>query len=215
MNQENPALVLSRSDPPSLRSYPGSKLATGFTVAVKWELDPTVKKQIEAGEPFDLVIINPNLVQDLTALGVARDRDVSLFRLRIQPGHSTDDGALSRRRSRGHGLFARPCPVFSQDVRETQLRGVIGETYGRGRRLGRRLPLDGRRLGSARSEGRLPAGPEQESEQLHSPPRNGDDEWRGNRNADLLCRTASRDVFAEHGLPQAYSGWRQTSQAAG
>ena len=38
---------------------------------------------------------------------------------------------------------------------------------------------------------------------------------RGNRNADLLCRTASRDVFAEHGLPQAYSGWRQTSQAAG
>ncbi|TIT03178.1 substrate-binding domain-containing protein [Mesorhizobium sp.] len=43
--------------------------ATGFTVAVKWELNPTVKKHIEAGEPFDLVIINPNLVQDLTALG--------------------------------------------------------------------------------------------------------------------------------------------------
>jgi molybdate transport system substrate-binding protein len=43
--------------------------ATGFTVAGKWELNPTVKKQIEAGEPFDLVITNPNLVQDLTALG--------------------------------------------------------------------------------------------------------------------------------------------------
>nr|WP_292240969.1 gamma-glutamylcyclotransferase [Mesorhizobium sp.] len=43
-----------------------------------------------------------------------RDRDVSLFRLRIKHGHSTDDGALSRRRSRGHGLFARPCPVFPQ-----------------------------------------------------------------------------------------------------
>ncbi|MBM2713164.1 substrate-binding domain-containing protein [Mesorhizobium caraganae] len=42
---------------------------TGFTVAVKWELNPTVKKRIEAGEPFDLVIINPNLVQDLAALG--------------------------------------------------------------------------------------------------------------------------------------------------
>ena len=43
--------------------------ATGYTVVVKWELNPIVKKQIEAGEPFDLVIINPNLVQDLTALG--------------------------------------------------------------------------------------------------------------------------------------------------
>ena len=36
--------------------------------AVKWDLNPTVKKQIEGGEPFDLVIINPNLVQDLIAL---------------------------------------------------------------------------------------------------------------------------------------------------
>ncbi|MEI1252354.1 molybdate ABC transporter substrate-binding protein [Rhizobium aouanii] len=43
--------------------------ATGFTVAPKWELNPVVKKQIEAGESFDLVITNPNLVQDLTALG--------------------------------------------------------------------------------------------------------------------------------------------------
>lgn len=45
------------------------KTATGFTVAVKWELNPTVKKEIEAGEPFDLVITNPNLVQDLAAAG--------------------------------------------------------------------------------------------------------------------------------------------------
>ncbi|TCL62699.1 substrate-binding domain-containing protein [Rhizobium sp. BK251] len=43
--------------------------ATGFTVAVKRELNPTVKKQIEAGEPFDVVITNPNLVDDLTASG--------------------------------------------------------------------------------------------------------------------------------------------------
>ncbi|GLR60368.1 molybdate ABC transporter substrate-binding protein [Rhizobium indigoferae] len=43
--------------------------ATGFTVAVKWELNPVVKKQIEAGESFDLVITNPNLIEDLTALG--------------------------------------------------------------------------------------------------------------------------------------------------
>lgn len=43
--------------------------ATGYTVAAKFEPNPTVKKQIEAGEPFDLVIINPHMVQDLTALG--------------------------------------------------------------------------------------------------------------------------------------------------
>ncbi len=43
--------------------------ATGYSVAVKFELNPTVRQQIEAGEPFDLVITNPNLVQDLTALG--------------------------------------------------------------------------------------------------------------------------------------------------
>ncbi len=42
---------------------------TGHTVTVKFELNPTVKKQIEAGEPFDLVIINPHMVQDLSALG--------------------------------------------------------------------------------------------------------------------------------------------------
>ncbi|MDK1494092.1 substrate-binding domain-containing protein [Sinorhizobium sp. 7-81] len=43
--------------------------ATGYNVAVKFELNPTVKKQIEAGEPFDLVIINPHMVQDLAAMG--------------------------------------------------------------------------------------------------------------------------------------------------
>jgi molybdate transport system substrate-binding protein len=43
--------------------------ATGLTVAARWELNPTVKRQIEAGAPFDLVITNPNLVQDLVALG--------------------------------------------------------------------------------------------------------------------------------------------------
>ncbi|RXT28960.1 molybdate ABC transporter substrate-binding protein [Rhizobium leguminosarum] len=43
--------------------------ATGITVAAQWALNPAVKKQIEAGEAFDLVITNPNLVQDLTALG--------------------------------------------------------------------------------------------------------------------------------------------------
>ncbi|MCF6098823.1 molybdate ABC transporter substrate-binding protein [Mesorhizobium muleiense] len=43
--------------------------ATGLSVANKWELNPTVKAQIERGQPFDLVITNPNLVRDLTATG--------------------------------------------------------------------------------------------------------------------------------------------------
>lgn len=42
---------------------------TGYRVAAMFDLNPTVKKQIEAGEPFDLVIINPHMVQDLSALG--------------------------------------------------------------------------------------------------------------------------------------------------
>lgn len=41
----------------------------GYTVAARWALNPAVKKQVEAGEVFDLVITNPNLVQDLTTLG--------------------------------------------------------------------------------------------------------------------------------------------------
>ncbi len=43
--------------------------ATGLRVAATFELNPIVKKQIEAGAAFDLVITNPNLVEDLTALG--------------------------------------------------------------------------------------------------------------------------------------------------
>jgi len=55
--------------PAILALIPEFEAATGLTVAAKWELNPVVKKQIEAGEPFDLVIINPNLVQDLADLG--------------------------------------------------------------------------------------------------------------------------------------------------
>jgi molybdate transport system substrate-binding protein len=42
---------------------------TGFKVAARWEVNPLVKRQVEAGEPFDLVITNPNLIEDLIALG--------------------------------------------------------------------------------------------------------------------------------------------------
>ena len=52
---------------------------TGLTVAVKWELNPMVRKQIEAGEPFDLVITNPALVQELTALGKVKPGSQAAF----------------------------------------------------------------------------------------------------------------------------------------
>ena len=69
MNQEIRLFGAIAVRPAVLALISQFETATGFTVAVKWELNPTVKKQIEAGEPFDLVITNPNLVQDLTALG--------------------------------------------------------------------------------------------------------------------------------------------------
>ena len=69
MNQEIRLFGAIAVRPAVLALISQFETATGFTVAAKWELNPTVKKQIEAGEPFDLVIINPNLVQDLTALG--------------------------------------------------------------------------------------------------------------------------------------------------
>src|SRR5688572_12604477 len=69
MNQEIRLFGAIAVRPAVLALISQFETATGFTVAVKWELNPTVKKQIEAGERFDLVIINPNLVQDLIALG--------------------------------------------------------------------------------------------------------------------------------------------------
>jgi molybdate transport system substrate-binding protein len=69
MNQEIRLFGAIAVRPAVLALIPQFETATGLTVAVKWEVNPTVKKQIEAGEPFDLVIINPHMVQDLTALG--------------------------------------------------------------------------------------------------------------------------------------------------
>ncbi|MER9251453.1 substrate-binding domain-containing protein [Mesorhizobium sp. M0598] len=69
MNQEIRLFGAIAVRPAILALIPRFETATGFTVAVRWELNPTVKKQIEAGEAFDLVITNPDLVQDLTASG--------------------------------------------------------------------------------------------------------------------------------------------------
>ncbi|MES0030904.1 substrate-binding domain-containing protein [Mesorhizobium sp. M0040] len=69
MNQEIRLFGAIAVRPAILALIPRFETGTGFTVAVRWELNPTVKKQIEAGEAFDLVITNPDLVQDLTASG--------------------------------------------------------------------------------------------------------------------------------------------------
>lgn len=69
MNQEIRLFGAVAVRPAVLALVSQFEAATGYTVSAKFELNPTVKKQIEAGEPFDLVIINPHMVQDLTALG--------------------------------------------------------------------------------------------------------------------------------------------------
>lgn len=58
--------------PAVLALLPRFEAATGLKVAVKWALNPAIRKEIEAGEAFDLVITNPDHVEDLTALGKIR-----------------------------------------------------------------------------------------------------------------------------------------------
>ncbi|MGX5848758.1 molybdate ABC transporter substrate-binding protein [Mesorhizobium sp. PL10] len=69
MNQEIRLFGAIAVRPAVLALISQFETAAGFTVATEWDLNPIVKKRIEAGERFDLVIINPNLVLDLIALG--------------------------------------------------------------------------------------------------------------------------------------------------
>jgi len=55
--------------PAILALVPQFQAATGYAVIPRWELNPIVKRQLAAGEPFDLVIINPNLVAELASEG--------------------------------------------------------------------------------------------------------------------------------------------------
>lgn len=71
---------------------PQFEAATGYTVTAKWELNPIVRKQIEAGETFDLVIINPNFVQDLAASGKVKAGSEAPFG-RIAMGVATKAGS--------------------------------------------------------------------------------------------------------------------------
>ncbi len=65
---------------------------SGCKVAVRWELNPTVRKQIEAGEPFDLVITNPDLIEELTALGKVKAGSQVAFG-RIAMGVAAKEGS--------------------------------------------------------------------------------------------------------------------------
>ncbi len=69
MNREIRLVGAIAVRPAILALLPEFEAATGYTVAPRWDLNPIIRQQLEAGEPFDLVVINPNLVADLAALG--------------------------------------------------------------------------------------------------------------------------------------------------
>jgi molybdate transport system substrate-binding protein len=79
MNQEIRLYGAMAVRPAVVALTPQFEAATRYKVAAKWDLNPTVKEKIEAGEPFDLVITNPNLVQGLIALGKVEARTQVAF----------------------------------------------------------------------------------------------------------------------------------------
>ncbi|MET3590745.1 molybdate transport system substrate-binding protein [Mesorhizobium shonense] len=101
--------------PAVLALIPRFEAATAYTVAVKFELNPTVKKQIEAGEAFDLVIINQHMVQDLTALG------------RVKPGSQVAFGRISMGVAAKAG--SRPLDIGSVKAFEHALKSARSIAY--------------------------------------------------------------------------------------
>ncbi|OWV64691.1 molybdate ABC transporter substrate-binding protein [Rhizobium sp. R339] len=101
--------------PAVLALIPRFEAATGLTVAAKWEVNPAVKKQIDAGEPFDLVIINPPMVDDLIASG------------KVEPGSHVAFGRI------GMGVAARagsrPLDIGSVEAFKHALRSAGSIAY--------------------------------------------------------------------------------------
>lgn len=69
---------------------------SGHKVAARFELNPAVKKLIEQGEPFDVVVVNPEFVEELTKLGKVRAATDSDFGripmgVAIKPGVAKPD----------------------------------------------------------------------------------------------------------------------------
>jgi molybdate transport system substrate-binding protein len=66
---------------------PDFEKKSGHKVSVKFEVNPVVKKQIEAGETFDVVLVNPEFVDELTKLGkVAQGSGESFGRIGMGVG---------------------------------------------------------------------------------------------------------------------------------
>lgn len=101
--------------PAILALIPQFQTATGFTVVVRWELNPALKKQIEAGEPFDLVITNPNLVEDLTVLG------------KVKPGSQIAFGRIAMGVAAKAG--SRPLDIGSGEAFERALKNARSIAY--------------------------------------------------------------------------------------
>ncbi|GAA3112492.1 molybdate ABC transporter substrate-binding protein [Rhizobium viscosum] len=78
--------------PVVLAVIPRFEATTGYKVAVRWELNPIVRRQIEAGEPFDLVITNPDLIGELSALGKVKAESQVAFG-RIAMGVAAKEGS--------------------------------------------------------------------------------------------------------------------------
>lgn len=58
------AIAVRPAVPPLLVDF---EARSGFTVAARWELNPAVKQQIDEGAKFDLVITNPQPIDELIA----------------------------------------------------------------------------------------------------------------------------------------------------
>jgi molybdate transport system substrate-binding protein len=66
---------------------PDFEKKSGHKVTAKFEVNPVVKKQIETGETFDVVLVNPEFVDELTKLGkVAQGSGQSFGRIGMGVG---------------------------------------------------------------------------------------------------------------------------------
>jgi molybdate transport system substrate-binding protein len=79
MNREIRLVGAIAVRPAILALLPEFQAATGYTVTPRWELNPIVKRQLEAGDPFDLVVINPYLIDELVALGKVEAASTAFF----------------------------------------------------------------------------------------------------------------------------------------
>ena len=70
------AIAVRPADLPLVAEF---EAKSGFHVSPRWELNPEVMKQIDAGAVFDVVITNPEPVEALIASGKVRPRTNAAF----------------------------------------------------------------------------------------------------------------------------------------